>query len=132
HLRRDGGGADGPALGPVRTAGAVTALVRSVTVRWALAGVVIALALLVPPLAGLQETLNPDATSRFTLFLGTEALVFALWAISYNLMLGYTGLVSFAHAAYYGIGAYSVALFYDKLHGSPLLGLLIAPLVTAA
>ena len=95
---------------------------------WIAAGVLILLAFLLPPLAGLREVLDPDnANAKFTLFLGTSALVLALWAVSFNLMLGYTGLVSFAHAAYYGIGAYAVALFYDKLHGSPVVGLLLAP-----
>jgi branched-chain amino acid transport system permease protein len=100
-------------------------------VRWAGAVVFLALAVALPPLAGLNELVNPDSSARFTIFLGTGMLVLALWAISYNLMLGYAGLVSFAHAAYYGIGAYTVAIFYTKTHGaSLLLGLALAPLVT--
>ena len=100
-------------------------------VRWAGAVVFLALAVALPPLAGLNELVNPDSSGRFTIFLGTGMLVLALWAISYNLMLGYAGLVSFAHAAYYGIGAYTVAIFYTKTHGASLLvGLALAPLVT--
>jgi ABC-type branched-subunit amino acid transport system ATPase component/ABC-type branched-subunit amino acid transport system permease subunit len=100
-------------------------------VRWAGAVVFLALAVALPPLAGLNELVNPDSSARFTIFLGTGMLVLALWAISYNLMLGYAGLVSFAHAAYYGIGAYTVAIFYTKTHGASLLvGLALAPLVT--
>jgi len=64
--------------------------------------------LVIPQLATLQENIDPDYSSRFTIFLATSAVVLALWAISYNLMLGYAGMVSFAHAAYYGIGAYTV------------------------
>ena len=99
--------------------------------RWAGVVVFLALVLALPPLAGLQEQLNPDANSRFPIFLATTVLVLALWAISYNLMLGYAGLVSFAHAAYYGIGAYTVAIFFTRTHGASLLiGLALAPLVT--
>jgi ABC-type branched-subunit amino acid transport system ATPase component/ABC-type branched-subunit amino acid transport system permease subunit len=87
---------------------------------------------LIPPLAGLSENLNPDASSRFQIFLGTSALVLALWAISYNLMLGYTGMVSFAHAAYYGVGAYTVALIFKRYHLPILVGLAAAPFAAAA
>jgi ABC-type branched-subunit amino acid transport system ATPase component/ABC-type branched-subunit amino acid transport system permease subunit len=106
-------------------------LARDSRVRWAAAAALVALAVAIPPLAGLNELLNPDFSARFWLFLGTEALVLALWAISYNLMLGYTGMVSFAHAAYYGIGAYTVGLLFQKFHMSLLEGLLVAPLVAA-
>jgi ABC-type branched-subunit amino acid transport system ATPase component/ABC-type branched-subunit amino acid transport system permease subunit len=99
--------------------------------RWLGAAIFLAVAVALPPLAGLQEQINPDSNSRFTIFLATGMLVLALWAISYNLMLGYAGLVSFAHAAYYGIGAYTVAIFYTKTNGASLLiGLALAPLVT--
>src|SRR5438445_4435954 len=98
-------------------------------------GVVLVLFLFVaviPPLAGLNENLNPDASARFQIFLGTSALVLALWAISYNLMLGYTGMVSFAHAAYYGVGAYTVALLFKRYNVPVLVGLAAAPFVAAA
>jgi branched-chain amino acid transport system permease protein len=101
--------------------------------RWGAALLLILLAVLLPPIASLRQQIDSEnANAKFTLFLGTEALVLALWAVSYNLMLGQTGLVSFAHAAYYGVGAYTVALLYDKAHLSPLLGLLVAPLVAGA
>jgi ABC-type branched-subunit amino acid transport system ATPase component/ABC-type branched-subunit amino acid transport system permease subunit len=105
---------------------------RAARARW---GVVIALLLfaaLIPPLAGLNENLNPDASSRFQIFLGTSALVLALWAVSYNLMLGYTGMVSFAHAAYYGVGAYTVAVMFKNYHLPILVGLAAAPFAAAA
>jgi len=100
--------------------------------RW---GVVLALflfAALIPPLAGFEENVNPDASARFQIFLGTSALVLALWAISYNLMLGYTGMVSFAHAAYYGVGAYTVAILFKRYNVPVLVGLAAAPFVAAA
>ena len=100
--------------------------------RWAVVALLFLVAAFIPPLASAYENLNPDASSRFNIFLGTSALVLALWAISYNLMLGYTGMVSFAHAAYFGVGAYTVALFLHRYHLPILLGLAAAPLVAAA
>jgi ABC-type branched-subunit amino acid transport system ATPase component/ABC-type branched-subunit amino acid transport system permease subunit len=98
--------------------------------RWVAAFVMVVFALTLPPLAGLLEGVSPDSISaNFALVLGTSALVLALWSVSYNLMLGYTGMVSFAHAAYYGIGAYTVALLYQDLHWSVLPGLALSPLV---
>ncbi|TME51211.1 MAG: branched-chain amino acid ABC transporter ATP-binding protein/permease [Chloroflexi bacterium] len=105
---------------------------RGDRVRWGVVLVLFLFVALIPPLAGLNENLNPDASSRFQIFLGTSALVLALWAISYNLMLGYTGMVSFAHAAYYGVGAYTVALIFKRYHLPILLGLAAAPFAAAA
>jgi len=101
-------------------------------VRWGVVLILLLFAAFIPPLARLDESLNPDASSRYLIFLGTTALVLALWAISYNLMLGYTGMVSFAHAAYYGVGAYTVALIFKRYHLPILVGLAAAPFVAAA
>jgi ABC-type branched-subunit amino acid transport system ATPase component/ABC-type branched-subunit amino acid transport system permease subunit len=100
--------------------------------RWAVAGLFVLVAVAIPPLAGLYEILNPEESGKFEIFLGTEALVLALWAISFNLMLGYTGMVSFAHAAYYGVGAYTVALLFQRYSIPALAGLVLAPLVAGA
>ena len=45
----------------------------------------------------------------------TEMMIMALFAMSVNLLLGYTGMVTFGHAAYFGVGVYSCALLVDKL-----------------
>ena len=104
---------------------------RAARVRLALVAGLGLLALLVPVLAGLHENVDPDnASARFDMILGTEAIVLGLWAVSFNLMLGYTGMVSFAHAAYYGVGAYSVAILNTKFHMPVLLALLLAPFIT--
>jgi len=58
--------------------------------------------------------LIPATGSRFYVFLVTDILIFAIFALSLNLMLGYTGLVSFGHAAYFGIGVYTCALLIKK------------------
>ena len=60
----------------------------------------------------------PWLGSRFYTFLATEIVILALFAVSLNLLLGYTGLVSFGHAAYFGIGAYTCAILM-KTHGVP-------------
>jgi ABC-type branched-subunit amino acid transport system ATPase component/ABC-type branched-subunit amino acid transport system permease subunit len=45
-----------------------------------------------------------------TASLGTEIVVFTLLAIAYNLLMGYTGLVSFGHSAFFGLGGYGAGL----------------------
>jgi branched-chain amino acid transport system permease protein len=60
----------------------------------------------------------PWLGSRFYTFLATEIVILALFALSLNLLLGYAGLVSFGHAAYFGIGAYTCAILM-KTHGVP-------------
>ena len=52
--------------------------------------------------------------------------VFAVLALSLNLLLGYTGQLSLGHAAFFGIGAYASALLSVKLEWSPWIGLLAA------
>ncbi len=101
------------------------------TVRWAAAAILTLFAIALPPIAGLAEGIvgQDSFSASYTVLLGITALVLALWAVSYNLMLGYAGMVSFAHAAYYGIGAYTVALLYQDLHWSVLPGLVLSPIV---
>jgi branched-chain amino acid transport system permease protein len=57
----------------------------------------------------------PAAGSRFYTFVATDVAILALFAVSLNLLLGYTGLVSFGHAAYFGIGAYTTGIMMKKL-----------------
>jgi branched-chain amino acid transport system permease protein len=54
--------------------------------------------------------LVPWLGSRYYTFLATDVAILALFAASLNLLLGYTGLVSFGHAAYFGVGAYTCAI----------------------
>lgn len=76
-------------------------------VPWTL---LVALTLLVVPFLG----------SRFYTFVATDIVILALFATSLNLLLGFTGLVTFGHAAYFGIGAYACALLMKEL-GVPFL-----------
>ena len=66
----------------------------------------------------------------------TEVLYYALFAISLNLILGYGGMLSFGHAAYFGVGAYATAIGLLHIKGlglisSVLLGGLVAAVVGA-
>ena len=54
----------------------------------------------------------PWLGSRFYTFLATDIVILALFAASLNLLLGITGLVSFGHAAYFGVGAYTLSLIH--------------------
>jgi branched-chain amino acid transport system permease protein len=54
----------------------------------------------------LLALLMPWFGSRYDIFLGTQIAIDALFAVSLNLLLGTTGLVSFGHAAYFGVGSY--------------------------
>lgn len=50
-----------------------------------------------------------------------EIAFFSLFAVSFNMLFGYGGLLSFGHAAYFGIGAYAMALLLKHTPGIPLL-----------
>jgi len=67
-----------------------------------------------PLLVALAAMLVPAAGSRFWTFVATDVAILALFAVSLNLLLGYTGLVSFGHAAYFAIGAYTCGLLMKK------------------
>lgn len=49
--------------------------------------------------------------SRSTIILMTQIFIFAVFAMSYDLLLGYTGIISFGHAMFFGIGAYGVGIW---------------------
>jgi branched-chain amino acid transport system permease protein len=64
--------------------------------------------------------------------LGTRVLVLALAAMSLNFLLGFTGVLSFGHAAYFGLGAYGVGLTIKYLVPSTLAGMAVGVAVGAA
>lgn len=105
---------------------------RSARVRWGLAIVLLLAAAVVPPVSLYLEAQGLIESARFEIVLGVTSLILALWAVSYNLMLGYAGMVSFAHAAYYGVGAYTVAILLQRYNVSYFAALAVAPLVAAA
>ena len=89
------------------------------SLRLLLAGaipVVVVLALL-PTVIGLYQT-----------ELLIYGLTFAIAALGFNLLLGYTGLLSFGHSAYFGVGAYAVAFIVRDLGVHSGMGLMKAAL----
>lgn len=87
-------------------------------ILWRVGGVVaLALfALLLP--WGATKVGSPDLIS-----LATRIVIYAIAAASLNLILGYGGLVSFGHAAYFGVGAYAVGILYFHFsNAEPFLG----------
>lgn len=63
--------------------------------------------------------------------LGSQVLIVALFALSLDLILGYAGIVSLGHAAFFGVGAYTAGLLAVHGWGEPLSGLLAAGAVAA-
>jgi len=61
-----------------------------------------------------------------------EVAILALFALSLDLILGYAGVVSLGHAAFFGIGAYSAALFAKLVMPDPLVGMAVAVATAAA
>ncbi|MGH3115015.1 MAG: branched-chain amino acid ABC transporter permease [Gaiellaceae bacterium] len=73
----------------------------------------------------------PFAISDFRLFLLTEILIFGLVAASLGLLVGFTGLLSLGHAAYYGVGGYTAALVAMRVTENGPAALALAVLATA-
>jgi branched-chain amino acid transport system permease protein len=63
--------------------------------------------------------------------LANEIAIVALFAVSLDLILGYAGIVSLGHAAFFGTGAYAAALFAKHVMPDPMVGLAVAIGITA-
>lgn len=71
-------------------------------------------------------TLAPFVVTPNYLSLASQIAITALFALSLDLILGYAGLVSLGHAAFFGVGAYAAGLLSKHYLGEPLTGLLAA------
>ena len=89
--------------------------------KWAWATVVAALFLL--------PTLT--LSSAYTTVLAIDVLTAALFACSLHFLMGPSGMHSFGHAAFFGMGAYAASLLFLKAHLPMAWSLLLAPMVTA-
>jgi len=87
--------------------------------RWAVP-VVVVLALL------------PFVVPQYQTVLLCYGLVFAIAALGFNLLLGYTGLLSFGHSAYFGVGAYAVAFVVKYLRLESMEAFLLAGILGSA
>jgi branched-chain amino acid transport system permease protein len=86
-----------------------------VPVRWVWWEAVLWIALLASPFVLKERAL-----------LINEIAIVALFAVSLDLILGFTGIVSLGHAAFFGMGAYAAALFAKLVMPDPLIGLAVA------
>jgi branched-chain amino acid transport system permease protein len=76
-------------------------------------------------------TLLPFYLTPDYLTLASQIAITALFALSLDLILGYAGIVSIGHAAFFGIGAYTAGIISKAGWGEPLSGLLLATAVAA-
>ena len=74
-------------------------------------------------------TLLPFWLTPDYLVLASQIAITALFALSLDLILGYAGIVSLGHAAFFGLGAYAAGLFSKFVWGEPLSGLILGGLV---
>jgi len=65
------------------------------------------------------------------LLLGSQVLIVGLFAVSLDLILGYAGIVSLGHAAFFGVGAYAAGLLAAHGWGEPISGLFAGAAVAA-
>ena len=72
--------------------------------------------------------LTPFVLAPNYLMLASQVAITALFALSLDLILGFSGIISLGHAAYFGVGAYTAGLLSVWGWGEPLTGLLIAGL----
>src|SRR5690349_20457494 len=112
----------GTPQGVVRAGAAVEAPLRPLAPRWRALGVAALAALACVALFG--------TSSPYTLVLMIDVLIAVLFAASLHFLIGPSGMHSFGHAAYFGLGAYVAALFFRL--GAPMeAALVLAPLLAA-
>ena len=71
----------------------------------------------------------PLLIRKYHLNMLNEIIIFALYAVSYNLLLGYAGLLSFGHAMFFGVGAFAVAIGLIHIPGLSLWGAILLAVV---
>ncbi len=77
----------------------------------------------------IASLIAPLFVTEFYLTVLCEALVMSLLALSFNLLFGYMGQLSFGQAAFYGLGGYTVAMLVTKVHFNFWLSILAGVLV---
>jgi branched-chain amino acid transport system permease protein len=90
------------------------------SLRWIFRGILLAFVLFFPILFG------DYYANVFVIF-----AIFALYSVSYNLLLGYTGLLSFGHAMFFGMGGYGTALALTHIPSLPLIPSVLMGLLAA-
>lgn len=103
--------------------------------RWLAAAAALLLLLPLPRLLAAHGVLPAEAAAwppTHYLQRGADVFVWAVFALSYDLLIGFTGIVSFGHSLFLALGAYSVAIVVMKLHLPLLLSVPVAVVVCAA
>src|SRR5665213_1598338 len=77
-------------------------------------------------------TLLPFVVASDYLSLANQIAITALFAVSLDLILGYAGIVSLGHAAFFGLGAYTAGIISKAGWGEPLVGLVLAAAMAGA
>jgi len=72
----------------------------------------------------------PALLQQYYLNILTEIIIFSLFAVSYNLLLGYAGLLSFGHAMFFGLGAFMTAVTIIHIPGLALWNAVLISLIT--
>ena len=67
----------------------------------------------------------PLLNDRFIIYLASLFMIFALFSMSYNIMFGYVGLLSFGHSLFFAAGAYGTAIFILRVLEDSIVGLLV-------
>lgn len=102
-----------------------TPIQRRFTARWTwIVGAVVVLALIAYPFVNSADT--------FGINLLTQILIAAIFALSYDLIFGYTGLLSFGQASYYGLGGFAAGLLVARFNISNFWLSLLASIVVAS
>ena len=96
------------------------AVTHSSLPRWFLLSVVLAVRLV------------PLGATTYYLQLGAKIMIMAIFALSLDLLIGHTGLVSFGHSAYFGVAAYALALITPKYEAASFWLTLPAAMTAAA
>ena len=65
----------------------------------------------------ISALLLPAIPGAFWTEVGTEILILGLFAMSFNLIYGYMGQITFGHAAFFGLGSYSTAILFREFSG---------------
>ena len=74
----------------------------------------------------------PFLVPEYLLSMLSKVYIFAIFAMSLNLVLGYTGLISLGHAAYLGVGGYTFGIFMTRLGIESIWILLPSAVILAA
>lgn len=71
------------------------------------------------------------AARYFRMYRITDFMVFIIFVLSFDLLYGYMGHLSFGHMLYFGSGTYASAIFMNRVSGNPILGILVGILFAA-